>query len=150
MCDPEVATANSSWELRSSSKGKPTVMRFLQKPLGAVLVIILVVAAYYMWWHTVVLERISIAQLKIVEHTRSGLTIVHVSGWCLDDAYAIKRITATVEGSSINLLVYAFLVRSGKTGAIEYDVTIPPSVNELRFGKERVVIWRRGGSGTTP
>ena len=118
-------------------------LSLLYVSLATIVVVILGIAAYMIWWHTVVLNRRSIVKLTVVEHTNSGATVVHVSGLCGDDGYSIKRIAIAVEGSSITMFVYASIVRPGKTGWFEYDVPVPPSVNEIRFGKDKVLIWRR-------
>lgn len=119
-------------------------MKWVFVSFGAILLIIFGAAAYALWGHSIVLERGRVLQLKVVEHRQSGVMVVHVSGWCAEEFYETKRVEAIVEGSSINLLVYAFIMRPGGTGEIEYDATVPPAVNEIRFGKNQVVIWRRG------
>ena len=110
-------------------------MKLVYVFLAAIVIMILGAAAYILWWHVIVLETRSVVKPKVVEHSCSEATVVHVSGICEEDAYVIKRVVATVEGPSINLLVYAVLLRPGAIGRFEYDVTVPASVNEIRFGK---------------
>ncbi len=33
--------------------------------------------------------------------------------------------------------------RPGATGTFEYDVSVPDSVNEIRFGNNEALIWAR-------
>jgi len=125
---------------------KTSSMKLLCVSSGIIVLLILGGTAYMLWWHTIMLETRSVAKLTVVERTRSEVTVVHVSGLCQEGAYVIKRVVATVEGSSVNLFVYAVLLRPGATGWFEYDVTVPASVNEIRFGKDKVVIWTRRAS----
>ncbi len=124
-------------------------MKWVFVSFGAILLIILGAAAYALWWYSIVLECGRVSQLKVVEQRQSGITIIHVSGRCAEEFYDVKRVEAIVDGSSINLLVYASIMRPGATGEIEYAVSDPASVNEIRFGKQKVVIWRRGGLAQT-
>jgi hypothetical protein len=39
--------------------------------------------------------------------------------------------------------VYLCLARPGLSGSFDYELSVPDSVHEVRFGSEKVVIWKR-------
>jgi hypothetical protein len=97
----------------------------------------------YFHWHTTVLEHSSVIGFKAVETSKPESTVVRISGLSGHSALSIKKITTVREGTSQVVLVHVFLGRSGTSGSFSYDVIVPNSVNEIRFGKERVTIWTR-------
>jgi hypothetical protein len=100
-------------------------------------------AAAYMYWHTTVLEYRDAINLKAVESRDSGTTVVRVTGLSGLSAYSVKTITSEREDSSMLIFVHLFLARRGTTGTFEYAVSVPDSVNEVRFGKNKMLIWKR-------
>jgi hypothetical protein len=79
-----------------------------------------------------------------VEEIRdSGSPTVRVSGSSGHSALSVKNISTKKDGSSVVVLVHLFLARRGTTGDFKYDVVLPDSVNEIRFGKDKAVIWQR-------
>ena len=115
--------------------------------LGSVLIaaaILCLCAIGYFYWHTVgVLEYGATRDLKVVS-LYSPKPTMHISGFSGHSALAVKKITTEREGPSIIVLVHLFPARGKRSGNFEYDVPIPDSVNEIRFGKDKVLIWKRG------
>jgi len=119
---------------------------------SCVLVYLLFMGAIWGWmqWHTIVLEYRDVMSAKAVEmQHHPGLTVVRISGFSGNSAYCVKKITTQREGTSILVLVNLYLARRGATGSFEYDVPVPDSVNEVRFGQQKALIWKRGSQPAT-
>jgi hypothetical protein len=101
------------------------------------------VAVVLFYCHTMVLERNRTAEFRVEEVHGNGPLVVRISGFCGHSAMSVKNITSRRADTSIVVLVHIFFVRSGTTGNFQYDVPVPDGVNEIRFGKEQVVIWHR-------
>jgi hypothetical protein len=97
---------------------------------------------YIFYWDTTVLEYRDTMQFKAVS-LPSPQPTVRISGLSGHSALAVKKITTEKEGSSIIVLVHLFLAKEKRSGSFEYDVPVPDSVNEIRFGKGKVLIWKR-------
>jgi hypothetical protein len=105
------------------------------------------VAGVGFYRHTMVLERNFAMNLKVTEIQQGENRVVRISGFCGHSSQSVKDITTRRAGSSIVVLVHIWLVRNGATGAFEYDVPVPDGVNDVRFGNDQVVIWRRNAGG---
>jgi hypothetical protein len=67
-----------------------------------------------------------------------------ISGLAMHSALFVGRIESKIDGPVETVLVHLTPIGSaGMSGNFDYDVDIPPSVNEVRFGTEGTVIWRR-------
>jgi hypothetical protein len=99
---------------------------------------------YVLWWHTVILERKYVVHLQVVELQHGRSTVVRISSLSGLSAYSVKKITSHVEGDMKTVIVRLFLARRGTSGNFQYDVLVPESVNEIRFGQASELIWRRG------
>ncbi len=133
-------------------------VKWLCAALVAVTFAVLVGVAYVLWWHTLTLERPAVMQLQVVELQQGRSTVVRISGFSGHSAYSVKKITSRVENDTITVIVHLFLARKGTTGNFQYDVPVPESVNEIRFGQKKELIWKREsgpaseppGSGKSP
>ena len=118
--------------------------------IAALAVLCLLVAAaagsIFVYEQTTVLERQVTLQFKVSDTRRDGIHVVHVSGLSGASAMSVKNVSERKTDSSITILVHIFLARSGTTGNFDYDVTVPAGVNEIRYGNDGVVIWRRDAS----
>ena len=119
-----------------------TLGRWLAASL-IVLVLAILGLVGYVYWHTSVLEIKQFANLKVAEYVRSGSRIVTLSGFCNEPAIAIKKVETETEGSVITVLAYGYLVRGNATGNLNYDVPVIPALTEIRFGKQRALVWTR-------
>jgi hypothetical protein len=98
--------------------------------------------AAYARWGSFVLGGKEAFRLNVLEmHDATG-TVVRVSGLC-GPALVVKKITTKRDNTSIVVLVHVMLARPGATGEFEYDVAVPDSVNEIRFGRNEALIWTR-------
>ena len=112
--------------------------------IGILMAAVLAVAgvAAYARWYSFVLESKDAFRLNVLEtHDTTG-TVVRVSGIC-GPALSVKKITTKSDNATILVLVHAMLTRSGTQGWFEYDVPVPDSVSEIRFGKSKTLIWAR-------
>ncbi len=97
---------------------------------------------YIYYWHTTVLESRDTIQLKAV-WLHSSDPALRISGLSGHSALAVKKITTEREDSSIVVLVHLDLAKGKRSGSFEYDVPIPDSVNQIRFGKDKALLWKR-------
>ena len=93
--------------------------------------------------HATVLERRIAMDFKAVEIRTEGIPNVHLSGFCGNSSMSVKNVTFDREPHSVTVLIHIFLTRKGTTGNFSFDVPIPEGIDEIRFGKERVIVWRR-------
>lgn len=91
-----------------------------------------------------ILETKDVAGLKIEEQGNSHRgNVILVSGLAFHSALAVdKIITKTNSDSSITMLVYLSTARSGMSGRFKYEINIPPNINTVTFGNEKVIIWK--------
>jgi len=109
------------------------------------------------WWNTVVLERGAVVHLQVVELRQGPSTVVRISGLSGHSALSVKKISSHCENATITVIV-RLLVREETSGYFQYDVPVPESVNEIRFGQKRELIRKRDsgpvmeppGSGKSP
>jgi hypothetical protein len=80
---------------------------------------------------------------KVVELPGRRPTALKISGLAFHSALAVEKITTDIEGSSLTVDVYLCLARPGLSGSFDYEVSVPDSIHEVRFGAEKVVVWKR-------
>ena len=80
---------------------------------------------------------------KIVESNSSTSHELTLAGQAFHSAMVINNIKVIQEKEILIILVYMSL-NKGKSGYLDYTTSIPDSVNEIMFGNDRVVIWKRG------
>jgi hypothetical protein len=69
---------------------------------------------------------------------------LRISGLAMHSAWFVGRIESRIDGPVKTVLVQLTLIgRRGMSGSFDYDVDIPDSVTEVRFGTEGTTIWRR-------
>jgi len=119
------------------------MLKWLLSGIAAVLILTCMALAYVMWGDTMVLERRNVVNLRVEEIGNGDPAAVRISGLSGHSAYSVKTITSQQDGSSIDVLVHLFLARRGTTGNFRYDVVVPDSVSDIRFGSAREIIWTR-------
>jgi hypothetical protein len=80
---------------------------------------------------------------KVVELPSQKTTAIEISGLAFHSALAVEKITTDIKGKSLMVEVYLCPARPGLSGSFDYELSIPDSVNEVRFGGEKFVVWRR-------
>ena len=112
---------------------------------------ILTFAAMYRLYvaaHDRILEPIDIVMFKVEEVSGAHPTQLRISGGTSSSAESVYKITSKTEGRTIVVLVHAGIARKGTTGDIKYELSVPDSVNEVRFGRSSTLIWKRSASPT--
>src|SRR5436309_599531 len=83
-----------------------------------------------------ILERKYVVSLKVVDDSASSRPRITVSGSVFHSSLAVASMKSEVHGGAIDITIYLLLVRPGLSGDFSYEVPIPASVNEVRFGRE--------------
>jgi len=81
---------------------------------------------------------------KSVESEKDGKTYLEISGLCGHSALAIERIVKEEKNGEIHLYALLTLAKSNKrSGALEYQLFVPPETNKVYFGRKERLIWER-------
>jgi len=90
-----------------------------------------------------VLEHEQVLSFKQAESIKNGVTRLMITGQCGHSALAIDRIETKTVNNSMSVRAYLSLVKNdGKSGTLNIDLEIPHDVNEVRFGKKEILIWK--------
>lgn len=90
-----------------------------------------------------VLEHKDVQSFRVVELKDRPQQKIRISGLTFMSAMSVRRIETRARGNSIMVLVFIALAKQGQSGSFSYDLSLSPSVQEVRFGKNEIVIWRR-------
>jgi hypothetical protein len=101
-----------------------------------------VVAAAAVYEHTDVMERKSAVSFKVTELEHANIPVVSISGSSATGYMSVKNVSTRTVGSSIDVCVHIFLARSGTSGTFRFDA-VTSGINQIRFGNDKVVIWKR-------
>jgi hypothetical protein len=92
-----------------------------------------------------VLESKDVLGLKVEDHGADGSSPrLKISGLAFNSSMAVDKITTVEKNGAITVLVHLFRARRGTSGSFTYDLAVPTSVNEVRFGEQETEIWHRG------
>ena len=80
---------------------------------------------------------------KIVELAGRKPTALEISGLAFHSALAVEKIATDTKGNSLMVDLYLCLARPGLSGSFDYELSVPDSIYEVRFGDEKILIWRR-------
>jgi hypothetical protein len=69
---------------------------------------------------------------------------VSIAGLCGRSAYSVYSINTQNEHGALIVRVNIHLARSGESGRFFYKLQIPTDVNELLFGDDKHLLWKRG------
>jgi hypothetical protein len=105
-------------------------------------------AAYWLYKSAfdVVLEPKDVIFIKVKEEPGVRPTKLQIDSATSSSAMSVYKIATRTEGSAIVVLVHAGMARRGTSGTIKYELSVPDSVYEVRFGRSSTVIWKRGAS----
>jgi hypothetical protein len=95
------------------------------------------------WGDQMVLEAKDVQFLKVIEVNSSPAQVLRISGLAFHSSLAVDKVTANVDGNSLEVKVHLVPTRKGLTGNFTYEAAIPDSVDVVRFGNEKTVIWKR-------
>lgn len=110
------------------------------------------VAAYWLYKSAldVILEPKDVIFLKVKEEPGVRPTELQIDSATSSSAMSVYKITTRTEGAAIVVLVHAGVARRGTSGTIKYELSVPDSVDEVRFGRSSALIWKRGSSSAHP
>jgi hypothetical protein len=94
--------------------------------------------------HDRVLEKKDVQFFKVEEISTTHPTVVRISGLAFMSAMSVGRITTGTESSSMVVQVHVALAKPGTSGSFQYDLLVPDSVSQVKFGTSEIPIWRRG------
>jgi hypothetical protein len=80
--------------------------------------------------------------------TQSPHPTLSLSGLVMEQAMSVCGVTSSSAARDLHIQVHVRLVNTGcgASGDFVYTAPIPDSVDEVTFGKDNVVIWRRAGT----
>lgn len=93
-----------------------------------------------------ILEYKDVQFFKAEAEPPSAPTSLKISGLAFHSALSVGKITDENDAGSIVVLVHLIPATPGTSGSFAIDIPIPDSVNDVRFGNERVEIWKRGAA----
>ena len=102
--------------------------------------------ALYNMLFDVILESKDVQNFKVEELRVANSTALELSGLAFNSSMGVRKITTQKNGDAIVILVHLSLARRGASGNFAYELTVPDSVNEVRFGRGKTPIWKRGGT----
>ncbi len=123
-----------------------TAMKMIYK-LALVLLVLLAVAgcmALYNMFFDVILEPKDVQTFKVQELRGTHPTRLQLSGLAFNSSMGVRKITTKRDGTAVVVLVHLSLAHRGASGNFAYELTIPDSVNEVRFGHSVTPVWKRG------
>lgn len=82
--------------------------------------------------------------IKIRETKTSPTISLEISGLAFHSALAVEKIEVVAEDSTETVLIHLVLVRKGLGGSFDYEFSVPNNINEVRFGPDKHLIWKRG------
>lgn len=91
-----------------------------------------------------ILESKDVQFFKVVELTSSPSALLKISGLAFHSSLAVSETENKLDGDSLVILIHLVPVQKGMSGNFSYEITVPVGVNAVRFGNEKVVVWRRG------
>lgn len=92
--------------------------------------------------HDSVLESKDVQFFKI-EQVQARPVKLRISGLAFKSAMSVTKITPRTDDSVIVLEARVALSKPGTSGSFEYELTVPDSVEAVRFGTSPVPIWKR-------
>jgi hypothetical protein len=119
-------------------------MRFKHGFCLLALLVVVSSAELYNTLDHMVLESKDVQFFKVEELPGTRPTRLRISGLAFKSAMAVRKITTEEDGTAVVVLVHLSLAKRGTSGSFMYDLPVPDSVNEVRFGSSKVSIWRRG------
>lgn len=80
---------------------------------------------------------------KIEELNKKIPYKLKISGLAFHSALAVNEIKTKVHGSLLTVYVQLVQAKPGLSGSFDYELVVPESVSEVRFGNSEFVIWTR-------
>jgi hypothetical protein len=93
-----------------------------------------------------ILEAKDVQFFKVEELRNTQPVKLRISGLAFNSAMSVRETTTKTDGSVIVVQVHLAPSKPGTSGSFEYELTIPDSVNEVRFGQDAAPVWKRSTS----
>jgi hypothetical protein len=90
-----------------------------------------------------ILERNDVVLFKVESVPEAHPTRLRISGGTSSSAESVYKITTKTKGATMVVLVHAGFAKEGTSGTINYELSVPDSVNEVYFGQSSTLIWKR-------
>jgi hypothetical protein len=91
----------------------------------------------------VILEHKDVQFFKVDEITRKETITLKISGLAFHSSLAVSDIKTEEKASSLLVFVYLTPAREGLSGSFSFEIQVPDSVKDVRFGNDNTVIWVR-------
>src|SRR5260221_6460641 len=107
----------------------------------------------YNAFYNVILESKYVDHFNVAELLGTHPTKLKISGHPFYSGMVVRAVTEKKDGPTIIVSVHLAvigLVKPKTTGMFEYEVSVPDSVNEVRFGRSSTLIWQQGSSSRHP
>lgn len=92
------------------------------------------------------LEARLIANFKVEQTRRDSPVTLNMSGQPMYSGMVVRNVTTKTHGSVLFVTPHLALVGLAKPiaqGTFEYQLVVPDSVDEVRFGKSGAPVWKR-------
>jgi hypothetical protein len=92
------------------------------------------------------LELKDVLRFSVTEEPNAKLCSLRIRGLVEHSALMIERTVVERNGRTAQALVELSLARDGGSGNFDLAVNIDASIDEVVFGKDKAVVWRRSNS----
>jgi hypothetical protein len=100
--------------------------------------------------HDVILQEKDAQFFKVEELPGVQPIRLRISGLAFNSAMSVSEITTKADGSTLVVLVHLALTRPGTSGSFVYELAVPETVSEVRFGNSAIPVWKRESSPKRP
>lgn len=84
---------------------------------------------------------------KVQETKNNNSVSLNISGLAFHSSLAVSNIETRIENHSLMVYVNLIIAKEGLSGSFSYELAVPNSIDEVRFGNEKILIWSRSKSG---
>lgn len=92
------------------------------------------------------LELKDVLGLSVTEESNAKLCSLRIRGLAGHSALMIERTIVERKGRTAQVLVDLSLARDGGSGNFDLALNIDPPIDEVIFGNEKAVVWKRSNS----
>ena len=116
-------------------------MRTMVKSICSIVILLMM---SFVYGCTTLLEFKDVNFFELRQTQSNPIVSLEISGLAVHSSLAVERIVTKTEDRSLVVLVQLTPARSGLRGDFTYNFDVPESVDSVKFGTGRHVIWRRG------
>jgi len=111
--------------------------------INIVIAILMIVATDCAAGNDIILEYKDVQSFKLIELPDRPGHGLKISGLAFHSALSVDKMTTETVDTALIIYIHLVPAKPGLSGSFEYELTVPDSIREVRFGRERVVIWKR-------